>query len=316
MYGVYFSGNDRVHDWVVAFLESYREFNPNLPLRLIPFNDECEKIFSLADKYRFEIHQDPSFALLEGIGEQLELGITPSGPHWFRRFSSFWGPFDTFFYFDARTLVLTDLIPILERLEKGRFDLFHYDCALDQVYNPSPLREKLLLNGGARGFNSGRWAAKKGIFDLSELLRYGNECSSMREHLNARNTDQFFLNYCCDVGEKNVASFAEVMGGMCSSGWCRQTGSVYRDGACFRRWDHGGSDHKKQVPLLHWAGIPLSCSMPEAELFFWFRDRSLTAPKRLWRGVKRVVPRKMGQYFSWFKKQRFINQTWHCFRRG
>jgi hypothetical protein len=41
--GVYFSANDVVYDWAIAFLNSYRTFNPDLRLILIPFNDQCDR---------------------------------------------------------------------------------------------------------------------------------------------------------------------------------------------------------------------------------------------------------------------------------
>ena len=41
--GVYFSANDVVYDWAIAFLNSYRTFNPDLRLILIPFNEECDR---------------------------------------------------------------------------------------------------------------------------------------------------------------------------------------------------------------------------------------------------------------------------------
>lgn len=311
MLGVYFSGNDHVYSWVVAFLESYREFNPDLPLRLIPFNDHCERVFALADRYRFEIHTDSTFNDLEGIGRELELGITPTGPNWFRRFCSFWGPFEAFFYLDARTLVLTDLRPILEKLVDSRFDLFHYDCALDQVYNPGNFREGLLERGGARGFNSGRWAAKQGLFAINELVEYGKECCLIRNELNPRNTDQFFLNYCCDSKGLRIANFADVMGGMCSSGWGRQSGQVFRDKDRYRRWDHGGTDHKKIVPLLHWAGIPLSYTMPESNLFFQYRDRSLTPLQQKINRVSRFIVSPCMRFIGDCRRNRLVNQLWH-----
>jgi hypothetical protein len=42
--GVYFSDNDRVYDWTIAFLNSYQTFNPNLRLILIPLNDHCDRL--------------------------------------------------------------------------------------------------------------------------------------------------------------------------------------------------------------------------------------------------------------------------------
>lgn len=118
--GVYFSANDAVYDWAIAFLNSFREFNPDLRLLLIPFNEECDRLLKLQDTYNFEIYTDPSFERLEAIGKAFELGHTPTGPYWFRRYAAFWGPCDRFMYLDARQVVLADLKPTIQALAPFR----------------------------------------------------------------------------------------------------------------------------------------------------------------------------------------------------
>ena len=83
-----------VYDWAIAFLNSYRTFNPDLRLILIPFNDQCDRLLKLQDTYNFEIYTDPSFERLEAIGKAFELGHTPTGPYWFRRYAAYWGACD------------------------------------------------------------------------------------------------------------------------------------------------------------------------------------------------------------------------------
>jgi hypothetical protein len=132
--GVYFSANDKVYDWTIAFLKSFRTFNPDLRLILIPFNEECDRILQLQTQYDFEIYIDPSFSRLEAIGKAFELGYTPTGHYWFRRYAAFWGPLDRFMYLDARQVVLANLRPLITALDQFGFDFLHYDCAINQVY--------------------------------------------------------------------------------------------------------------------------------------------------------------------------------------
>src|SRR6185437_3410251 len=56
--GVYFLANDSVLDIVIAFLNSFRIHNPTIPLCLIPFAEDVEKISRLADVYGFSIYND------------------------------------------------------------------------------------------------------------------------------------------------------------------------------------------------------------------------------------------------------------------
>jgi len=222
--GTYFSANDIVYDWAIAFLNSFRTFNPDLRLILIPFNNQCDRLLQLKEKYNFEVYIDSSFARLEAIGQAFELGHTPTGPYWFRRYASFWGPLDRFMYLDARQVVLADLKPFIGSIDHYGFDFLHYDCAIDQVYAPGILRQELLRQGKGRGFNSGRWISRKGLFSIEEFEQFATDALQIRDQLNPRNTDQAFINYCCDMKPIRYGHLAEVVGGVCQQGWARQRG--------------------------------------------------------------------------------------------
>jgi hypothetical protein len=268
--GVYFSANDVVYDWAIAFLNSFRTFNPDLRLILIPFNEDCDRLLQLQTKYNFDIYVDPTFSRLEVIGQAFELGHTPTGPYWFRRYAAFWGPCDRFLYLDVRQIILADLTPFLKALDEFDFDFLHYDCAIDQVYEPGEFRQQILRQGRGRGFNSGRWAARKGIFSIEEFEQLATEALKIREQLNPRNTDQAFINYCCDLKQVSSGHFAEVIGGICQNGWARQPGNIYQENGKYYLWDYGGLDHKKQVILIHWAGYQWNDFFSQKFLFISF----------------------------------------------
>jgi hypothetical protein len=268
--GVYFSANDKVYDWTIAFLNSFRTFNPDLRLILIPFNEECDRILQLQTQYDFEIYIDPSFSRLEAIGKAFELGYTPTGHYWFRRYAAFWGALDRFMYLDARQVVLANLRPLITALDQFGFEFLHYDCAINQVYEPGEFRQQLLKQGRGRGFNSGRWASRKGLFSIEEFETLSAEALKIRDQLNLRNTDQAFINYCCDMKPVVYGHFAEVIGGICPNGWARQSGHIYQENGKYYLWDYGGLDHKKQVVLVHWAGYQWTGLFPKKLLLVSF----------------------------------------------
>ena len=275
--GVYFSANDVVYDWTIAFLNSFRKFNPDLRLILIPFNQQCDRLLQLQSKYNFEIFIDPSFDRLEAIGQAFELGHTPTGRYWFRRYAAFWGLCDRFLYLDARQVVLADITPLISALDKFDFEFLHYDCAIDQVYQRGEFRQELLRQGKGRGFLSGLWASRKGLFSIEEFELLAANALKIREQLNPRNTDQAFINYCCDLKPLRYGHFAEVIGGICENAWARQSGTIYQSDGIYRLWDYGGQDHKKQVVLMHWAGYKLTATMPHHNLFdlYFLQDSSI-----------------------------------------
>ena len=322
--GLYFSANDAVSPWATAFLRSFRAFNPALPAYLIPFDDHCDAVRRLCDRHDIGIYEHPgAFAALERIGASLELGRTPHGPRWFRRYAAFAddAPLAEFVYLDARTLVLSDLTGLIAAPRAYGFGLTFTDSEVGQVYNSGPLRARFLGERRGRGFNSGRWASRRRLFSLPEMERFGRECVRFRDQLNARNTDQAFLNYCCDAAGVDCGHFGELAGDVCSSAWAGSPGRVYRDrDGTYRRWDHrgrcgGGPDHGKRVPLLHWAGLPLSPAMPEAALFDRFRTLGEPALKRI-TGRGRIAVRGAAlRTADRVRGGRTVNSVWHEVRR-
>lgn len=313
--GVYFSANDAVYDWAIAFLNSFRTFNPDLRLLLIPFNDACDRLLTQQDTYTFELYTDPAFERLEAIGQAFELGHTPTGPYWFRRYAAFWGPCDRFMYLDARQVVLADLRPVIQALDDYDFDLLHFDCALDQVYEPGEFRRSLLRQGKARGFLSGLWAARKGLFGIESLEHLAESALQVREHLNARNTDQAFINYCCDMQPVRYGHVAEVLGDLCQNAWARQSGQVYREGHHYRLWDYGGLDHRKQVILLHWAGLQLHTLLDRYFLLSSFFPTRGSLPILFLKHAKYLIESAPFIFLYILKRNRLVNTLFHALKK-
>ncbi len=314
-YGVYFLANDVVYDWTIALLNSFRTFNPDLPLYLIPFNNECDRVVSLKDTYNFEVYTDDSFSRLEAIGEAFELGYTKTGPYWFRRYAAFWGPVEQFMYLDTRQVILADLKPFIQALEQFDFDFLHYDCALDQVYEPGEFRRKMLRKGKGRGFNSGRWASRRGLFSLEEFETLGGDALKIREQLNPRNTDQAFINYCCDMKPVRYGHFAEVIGGICQDGWARKQGEIYQQDGKYFLWDYGGNDHKKQLILLHWAGYSLQSLKPHSQLYNYYFNQSHSVINRIFLNLTKNLALIFRLVFQKIRTNRTINTLYHQIRQ-
>lgn len=309
-HGVYFSANDAVLDWALPFLRSFRTFNPELRLILIPFDDHCDGLIKLQNQFNFEIYQDESFAELERIGQRLELGHSSYGPYWFRRYASFWGPLESFLYLDVRQIILCDLTEFVLAPQKYGLDLVHYDTNINQVYNEGELRTDLLKRGLARGFLSGLWSSKKHLFSLEEFVARADECVDIRGQLNLRNTDQFFINYCCDMRSINYAHWAGLKSDIVWESWAGQLGECYfdKDAQCYKIWNYGGHNHLKRVVLMHWAGYPLESWVPHYRHLKTFGLKTKFSkplsdlPGRLLRSIK--ANRHLNQFCKSFKEPR------------
>jgi hypothetical protein len=117
------------------------------------------------------------------------------------------------------------------------------------------VRTAFLREGFARGFLSRLWASRRGLFSLADLEDLTRQMLTVRDQLNPRNTDQAFINFCCDSRRVRMGRISDLIGDLAFSCWARQPGRVYEDAnGVWRIWDHGGNDHNKRLMLLHWAG--------------------------------------------------------------
>lgn len=312
--GVFVLANDRVFDWLSAFLTSFRLYNPGLPLRLIPFDEQSSRCESLVRQAGGDVYRDDAaFERLEQIGRSLEIGTTTAGPHWFRRFAAFDGPFEVFAYLDCRMVVLADLTDFLAAAATFDVPLVHYDTAINQVYSDGPLRRDFCRQGLGHGFLSGIWASRKGLFSLEQMEAAGEELMAVRDQMNPRNTDQFFLNYLCDSHGLRACHLADLDSRFAHSAWANDRGAVYEDGGgVWRKWDFGGLQHRRQMLFLHWAGIQLHPAMPHFWLHRRFR-RPRRGPLGLLSDCASMAVGKIGHAL---RGNRWLNTAYHRIRKS
>jgi hypothetical protein len=268
---IYVLANDAVEEWFVALLHSLRRHLPGAKVRLVPFDHQMGRLRALQSRFDFEIFEHESSGWLVEIGKKLEIGRTPYGPNWFKRFTAFFGPDDAFAYLDARTLVLSDLSVGFEALESGTVDLVHFGGDPNQSFETGPIRTQFSATGRCFGFNSGLWLSRRSLFSKEEMCRAAEFCVANRGQMNPRNTDQFFLNVLCALTTTRVANFADFEGRFTRDPWAFAHPGIFQKRGEYRVWAHGGMSHGRVLPLVHWAGIKLSPAMPLRRLWTEYR---------------------------------------------
>lgn len=310
--GVYVLANDKVFDWLAAFVNSFRVHNPTLSLLLIPFDEMSFRCEALVREAGGDVWRDePAFERLERIGGALEIGKTASGPHWFRRFAAFDGPFDAFAYLDCRMLVLADISPFAAAARAYDVPLIHYDAVINQVYNDGPIRSRFCREGLGHGFSSNIWASHKGLFSLEQMEAAAEELVAVRDQMNPRNTDQFFLNYLCDSHGLRVCHIADLDSRLAHCAWAYDRGTLYQDeDGIWRKWDFGGLQHRRQMIFLHWAGIQLHPAMPHFSVYSRFRRPGRGPLARLVESVSGLAGKAMNR----LRGNRTLNLLYHRVR--
>lgn len=310
--GVYVLGNDAILSWIRSFVRSFRRYNARVPLCFIPFDDHTAASEALVTAAGGTVLRNPElFARLDAIGHSLELGLTPYGPHWFRRFAAFHGNFEKFLYLDARVVVLGPLEPIVADVRPGEVDLVHFDRMINEVYRDGVVRQEFVRAGLGRGFNSGMWASRRGLFTIAQMESVAVALRDVRDQMNPRNTDQFFLNYLCDSGRVNAVHFADLHEEYAHACWAGDGGEIYREGdGVWRRWKFGSQEHRRRIPFVHWAGFRLSRSMPHRHLHDRFQGERYRRGNRILSEML-ALP---GRILQAFRSNRHVNTLYHRLR--
>lgn len=118
--GIYFLANDKVRDQAIAFLNSARTHNPEVPMCLIPYDGRTERIRSLSGHFNFDVLEDEELMdWCDAISLQFHEPAC-RGRGMYRKLAAWFGPFDEFLYMDLDTLLLRPvdfLFPLLREFD-------------------------------------------------------------------------------------------------------------------------------------------------------------------------------------------------------
>ena len=123
MRGVYIVANDKVGENAIALMSSIRLRDPEIPVFLIPFNDDHKTVAQrLADLYNVQLFPDLDFldSLTDQIGEIFPRDFLAL-PNKIRKLAAWFGPLDEFLYIDTDILFFTPVTDTLRYLDQADF---------------------------------------------------------------------------------------------------------------------------------------------------------------------------------------------------
>ena len=276
--GIYCLGNDKVLDWLIAFLESLRTYEPDCRLIIIPFDNNVDKLSQLSHRYDFEFLQDKTLEELDAIGATIHPGKY-SDSHMFRKFASFWGPLDHFLFLDSDIAVLGKLDELFKAYFISKCDFMHYDTSVQYVYKTGVFREQMIREYSSKGFNSGCFLSSKGVLNIDDVRKAAEEALSIKEHF-AIGGEQPFFNYCIDTKRLKTATFFDFVPDLCKWTWANQKPIKLTEDA-YRLMEQKNPDFGKRIPFIHWSGILSSPFMPNQNIFLHYRLKSTPWASRL-----------------------------------
>ncbi len=303
--GVYIVANDRVADNAIALLSSLRLHDPDLPVIMIPFNGECQKVSEVLTNY-FNVQIFPDLDFLEEFTATIGSIFPPDFlklPNKMRKLAAWFGPLEEFLYVDTDIITFRPLTESLDFLKNQDFincDFHYKGRGLADVFSPLVVEKDIFSSEQLQDvFNSGFWGSRKAVFSLEKMTALLKEVVAHREYFDfsSGTTDQPIMNYLILKGTTYRLNIVRANPGEPGS-WGGSPHFVERDHVLY--------DGDRPLRYLHWAGTPMVTGGLYRTLWEYYRYLDYSQP--LIR-PEPVTSAKGGVSSEWQRLKRRI-KTW------
>jgi hypothetical protein len=287
-HGIYIVANDRVMENAIALVNSIRCYNTNVPIILIPFNDEYYQVAEqLGTLHQVQVFPDLEFidTFTQKVGEIFDRDFLKL-PNKMRKLVAWFGPLDEFLYIDTDIVVFEDIAANLDQLQTVDFFCcdFHFSGEkLRNIFSSYVLEQQIFTKTELEDvFNSGFWGSKKEIITLNQMYKTLKECAQHKQYFDFTQgvTDQPVLNYLVLKNIPRRHNLVKVPGGA-PGNW---GGSPH-----FKEIDHVLYDNGKRLKYIHWAGTPIKPGGSYWNIWEYYRYlHENTSPWQ--RKIQRLIP--------------------------
>jgi hypothetical protein len=279
--GVYFLANDVIIEQALAFLNSFRRYNPTIPLCLVPFALDADLVRDLADRYDFSVWADDAMLRhCDDISRQFHHG-TAMGQY--RKLAMWTGPFEQFVYIDADTVVLEPIDFVFDHLQTYDFVTSHSDIVgirrwvwHDSIYQTGQLTDRQI----AYAANTGFLASAAGLIDPRQVLLGLDAPLALAPHMELICAEQPLLNYLIVTSGRPYSSLSVIAESTQDADIPLEQWAGHDIG----RVESGRliSSRVRRTLLVHWAGQwqPVrqgGGTVPYHDL--WYHYRSMAGPR-------------------------------------
>ncbi len=255
-YGIAIVGNDKIIDWLVPFLESYRETNSSLPLYLIPYDDNVTRTRRAAEIFGAHfIEEEP--VEIDRLAKELYPGIFNTNRRRLRKLQALALDLDEVAYVDVDVVLFRDFTPIFGRLEAGKSEFIVASPSFEYVYNER--RSEYPFLNDVLPFNDGFWVTSNKYLKLSDFIdTMANDSAIFHD---VRKRGQLFaqplVNFVTHRRGVKIALLRDLVENASHESFYKAPGISFAEG---RPLDPDG----REIYFAHWAG---AVALPSTGVF-------------------------------------------------
>ena len=253
--GIAIVANDKILDWLLPFLESYRATNAATDLYLIPYDTNTKVTRRAADIYG-AIWVDDDMADLDRLAKRL-YPFSPYRRRRLRKLQALALPLDRVIYVDVDTILFRDFRPVFERLSPGETDFIIASTSIDYVYNDARTDHAFLKD--VKLFSDGFFLTSRNIVSLGDFCDVVDRDEKLFHAIRKRGGlfAQPLVNFVVHRRDLRVRSLSECLPGASDESFYKAEDAVFQaDGPVDR--------HGSAIYFAHWAG---AVSTPRGRVF-------------------------------------------------
>ncbi|TAL82023.1 MAG: hypothetical protein EPN75_03230 [Beijerinckiaceae bacterium] len=245
-YGMAIIANDRVFDWLLPFLESYKATNAATPLYIIPYDDNMARTRKAAEVYGAEV-VDLDNGQLDALARRL-YPLNPGHRRRLRKLLALALPLDEVIYFDADIILLRDFSPLFGMIEAGKREFIVAAKCNDYVYNAKHAQYDYLR--GAMLFNDGFFATSRDVLSLQNFFDVIEADEKVFHTVRQRGGlfAQPLTNFVVHRRGLKLATLPDCIAGASGESYYKAEGVTFTD-------DGPLDQFGKRIYFCHWPGI-------------------------------------------------------------
>jgi lipopolysaccharide biosynthesis glycosyltransferase len=288
--GVYCLANDNALEWFQAFVRSLRKFNPTLPLTVIPYDANIERLKTLRNQFQFSLMEEATYVRFDSIASRVAGQNIPGGT--FRKLCCFFGEYDTFLFLDSDIVVTMGYDGLFQDFQNSEFDLVYFDP--DHKVFKLPFARKMMAEYRAYGFNSGAFLSRKQAVTQDQIMSAVASGEKIRDDF-AIWGEQPFVNYLFQIHRSRLSHVSALAPEL-----------TFKPKSCMPfKFDaisgHFLDPEEACFPFIHWANEEYPIMHHQA-VFLEFRTLGMT-------------PSEKRRYYLEFFYRRFRARSKDCLRR-